>query len=130
MRNVILIVDDDTQNRKLFRDLLQIKGYHTLEAVNGQQGVELAKSKEPDLILMDVQMPVMSGLEATKILKADDDTKNIPILSVTAYAMKGDEEKIREAGFDGYITKPVDIKEFLTTIAKYLPERLKQGDKK
>lgn len=130
MRNVILIVDDDPQNLKLIRDLLQIKGYHTLEAVNGQQGVELAKSKEPDLILMDVQMPVMSGLEATKILKADDNTKTIPIISVTAYAMKGDEEKIREAGFDGYIAKPVDIKEFLTTIAKYLPERLKQGDKK
>ncbi len=130
MGNVILIVEDDQQNLKLFRDLLQIKGYHTLEAVNGQQGVELAKSKKPDLILMDVQMPVMNGLEATKILKADDDTNDIPIISLTAYAMKGDKENIREAGFDGYITKPVDLKEFLTTIAKYCSERLKQGDKK
>lgn len=103
---------------------------HTLEGVNGQQGVELAKSKKPDLILMDVQMPVMSGLEATKILKADDGTNDIPIISLTAYAMQGDEEKMCEAGFDGYITKPVDIKEFLTTIAKYLPERPNQEDKK
>ena len=123
MKNAILIVEDDPKNLKLIRDLLQIKGFHTMEAVNGQQGIELAKEKKPDLILMDVQMPVMDGLAATKILKSDGETKAIPIVSLTAYAMKGDEEKIREAGCDGYITKPINTREFLTTIAEYLPEK-------
>lgn len=122
MGKVILIVEDDPKNLKLIRDLLNIKGFHTLEAVNGRQGIELAKDKKPDLILMDVQMPVMDGLTATKILKSDDETRAIPIVSLTAYAMQGDENKIHEAGCDGYITKPVDTRKFLETVDEYLLE--------
>ncbi len=117
---VILVVEDDPKSLKLIRDLLKVSGYKTIEATDGKQGVELAKSKKPDLILMDVQMPVMDGLEATRILKADAVTRNIPILALTSYAMKGDEDRILEAGCDGYLAKPFDIQELLQEVAKYL----------
>jgi len=104
----------------LLRDLLQVSGYSTIEATDGKQAVALAKSKKPDLILMDVQMPVMDGLEATRVLKADATTGNIPILALTSYAMKGDEERILQAGCDGYLAKPFDIQELLKTVAEYL----------
>ncbi len=120
MAKVILIVDDETKNLKLFRDLLQRFGYVTIEATDGEQGVELAMLKKPDLILMDIQMPKMDGYEATRILKADITTKNIPIVAVTSYAMKGDKERMFEAGCDGYITKPIDIQELLKKVAEYL----------
>jgi CheY-like chemotaxis protein len=120
MEKVILIVEDDAKNLKLFRDLLQVSGYTTLEATDGKQGVELARGKKPDLILMDIQMPVMDGLEATKLLKNNDVTKDIPIVALTAYAMQGDEEKMREAGFDGYISKPIDVKGFLKKISEVI----------
>lgn len=120
MEKVILIVEDDAKNLKLFRDLLQVSGYTTLEATDGKQGVELAREEKPDLILMDIQMPVMDGLEATKLLKNDDVTKDIPIVALTAYAMQGDEEKMREAGFDGYISKPIDVKGFLKKISEVI----------
>ena len=120
MEKVILIVEDDGKNLKLFRDLLQVSGYTTLEATDGKQGVELAREKKPDLILMDIQMPVMDGLEATKLLKNDDVTKDIPIVALTAYAMQGDEEKMRKAGFDGYISKPIDVKGFLKKISEII----------
>lgn len=120
MEKVILIVEDDERNLKLFRDLLQVSGYTTLEATDGKQGVELAREKKPDLILMDIQMPVMDGLEATKLLKNNDVTKDIPIVALTAYAMQGDEEKMREAGFDGYISKPIDVKGFLKKISEVI----------
>ncbi len=120
MAEVILIVDDEPRNLKLFRDLLQISGYTTIEATDGEQGVELARARKPDLILMDVQMPVMDGLEATRILKADATTSNIPVLALTSYAMKGDRERILEVGYDGYLAKPLDIKELLKTVAEYL----------
>lgn len=120
MEKVILIVEDDEKNLKLFRDLLQVSGYTTLEATDGEQGVELAREEKPDLMLMDIQMPVMDGLEATKLLKNDDVTKDIPIVALTAYAMQGDEEKMREAGFDGYISKPIDIKGFLKKISEVI----------
>ena len=120
MEKVILIVEDDPKNLKLFRDLIQVSGYTTLEATDGKQGVELAREKKPDLILMDIQMPVMDGLEATKLLKNDDVTKDIPIVALTAYAMQGDEEKMREAGFDGYISKPIDVKGFLKKISEVI----------
>lgn len=120
MAKVILIVEDEPRNLKLIRDLLQVSGYITLEATDGKQGVALAKHNKPDLILMDIQMPVMDGIEATRILKADDETKAIPIIALTSYAMKGDEEKIRESGFDGYIAKPFDVKEFLREVSKFL----------
>ncbi len=120
MAKVILIVEDDPKSLILTRDLLQVSGYKIIEATDGEQGVELAKARNPDLILMDIQMPKMDGLEATRILKADATTSDIPILALTAYAMKGDEERALEAGCDGYITKPVDIKELLKTVAEYL----------
>ncbi len=120
MGKTILIVEDDPKSLKLFQSLLQVNGYETLEASDGRRGVELAKEKKPDLILMDVQLPRMDGLKATRALKKDEETKDIPIAALTAYAMKGDEDKIRSAGCDGYITKPIDTREFLKRITEYL----------
>ncbi len=119
MAKLILIVEDEPRNLTLLRDLLQVSGYKTIEATDGEQGVELVKAKKPDLILMDVQMPKMDGLEATRILKADASTGNIPVLVLTSYAMKGDKERILEAGCDGYLAKPLDIKELLKIVAEY-----------
>ena len=96
----ILIIEDDPKNLTLFRDLLQRFGYTTTEATDGREGIKLARADKPDLILMDIQLPVMDGIEATKILKSDPQTKNIPILALTSYAMKGDREKILKAGCD------------------------------
>ncbi len=121
MAKVILVVEDDSKSLKLIRDLLQASGYKTIEATDGEQGVDLAKAKKPDLILMDIQMPEMDGLEATRILKADATTRNIPILALTSYAMKGDRERILEAGCDGYLAKPIDIQELLKKVAEHLP---------
>ncbi len=120
MTKLILIVEDEPRNLTLLRDLLQVSGYKTIEATDGKQGVELAKASKPDLILMDGQMPKMDGLEATRILKADATTSNIPVLALTSYAMKGDKERILEAGCDGYLAKPIDIKELLKIVAEYL----------
>ena len=115
---VVLVVEDDPKSLKLVRDLLRVSGYETLEATDGKQAVELAIGKKPNLILMDIQMPVMDGLEATGILKNDDKTKNIPVVALTAFAMNGDEEKILEAGCDGYISKPIDIELFLKKVSE------------
>jgi CheY-like chemotaxis protein len=120
MAKVILIVEDEPKNLRLVSDLLQRFGYATIEATDGEQGVELAKARKPDLILMDIMMQVMDGLEATRILKADVTTRNIPVLALTSYAMAGDKERILQAGCDGYLTKPIDIKEFLKTVGEYL----------
>jgi CheY-like chemotaxis protein len=122
MAKVILIVEDDPKSLILARDLLQVSGFTTIEATDGEQGVELARIKKPDLILMDIQMPKMDGLEATRILKTDATTRNIPVLALTAFAMKGEEERILEAGCDGYLSKPFDIQELLKQVAKYLSE--------
>jgi len=121
MANVILIVEDEPKNLKLLRDLLRASGYTTIEATDGEQGVELAKAEKPGLILMDIMMPRMGGLEAAQILKADATTRNIPIFALTSYAMKGDREKILGAGCDGYLAKPIDIQELLKKVAQYLP---------
>lgn len=120
MSKVIQIVEDDPKSLKLIRDLLLSSGYTIIEATDGRQGVELAKAQKPDLIFMDIQMPVMDGLEATKILKADGETKDIPIIALTAYAMKEDEAKVLQAGCDWYMTKPLDIKKFLKKTEEYL----------
>ena len=120
MKKVVLIVEDDPKSLKLARDMLQVSGYATLEATNGKEGVELARIEKPDLILMDIQLPVMDGLEAIKLLKNDDVTKDIPIIALTAYAMKGDEEEIREMGCDGYMSKPIDVKGFLKMISEII----------
>jgi len=120
MGRVILIVEDDPKNLKLIRDLLQIRGYTTLEATDGKQGVDMARAKMPDLILMDIQMPVMDGFEAISILKADPVTKSTPIIALTAFAMQGDREKCMEAGYNDYITKPLDTRAFVTKVKEYL----------
>lgn len=120
MAKAVLIVEDEPSNLKLIRDLLQRAGYETIEAGNGKQGVELARAKKPGLILMDIGLPVMDGLTATRTLKADAATRDIPVVILTAYAMEGDEERMLGVGCDGYITKPIDIKEFLKKVAEYL----------
>ena len=120
MGKTILIVEDEPKNLKLLRDLLQRFGYEILEAPDGEQGVKITGEKIPDLILMDIMMPKMDGLEATRIIKADNKTKHIPVIALTSYAMKGDREKTLEAGCDGYIAKPIDIQEVLKTIEHFL----------
>ena len=120
MANLISIVDDDPKSLKLMRDLCQASGYKTLEATDGEQGIELARLRKPDIILMDIQMPKMNGIEAFRILKADPDTSNIRVIALTSFAMQGDEEMIREVGFDAYLSKPVDIHVLLETVKKCL----------
>jgi two-component system, cell cycle response regulator DivK len=120
MANVVLIVDDDSRSMKLTFDLLNLFGYTTLSATNGWQAVKMAQDHKPDLILMDIQMPVMDGLSATRLIKADENIRNIPIIAATAFAMREDEQKAKEAGCDEYITKPIDIQYLLRTIEKYL----------
>ncbi len=120
MGKVILIVEDDPGSLELIRGLLQKIGHRTLEAINGTQGVELAKAHKPDLILMDLQLPVMNGIDATAILKANLETQSIPVIALTAYAMSGDEERGLQMGFDGYITKPIRVRDFLKQVAAHL----------
>lgn len=123
MAKTVLIVEDEPKNLKLVRDLLLRFGYETIDATDGEQGIALARVKRPDLILMDIMMPKMDGLEATRILKADAVTKDIPIIALTSFAMKGDKEKAFEAGCNGYIAKPVDIKELLSLIEQFCPNK-------
>jgi two-component system cell cycle response regulator DivK len=120
---VILIVEDDHMSSKLLRDLLQFRGYTILEAADGKQGVDMARAKMPDLIIMDIQMPVMDGFEATHILKADPLTKSIPVIALTACAMQGDREKCMEAGCDEYIAKPLNIRTFVAKVKEYLEKQ-------
>ena len=120
MSKTILIVEDNELNMKLFNDLLQAHGYNTLQAKDGRVVVELTRKNRPDLILMDIQLPEISGLEITKMLKADDDLRSIPVIAVTAFAMKGDEQKIRNGGCDGYIAKPISVASFLQTVSRFL----------
>ena len=120
MSKTILIVEDNDLNMKLLNDLLQAHGYSTLQTMDGRDIIKIAREHNPDLILMDIQLPEISGLEVTKMLKADDDLKSIPVIAVTAFAMKGDEEKIREGGCEGYIAKPISVPTFLDTISKFL----------
>ncbi len=119
MSKVILIVDDQPANVKLLHVVLRKNGYTTLEAIDGKQGVEMARDQRPDIILMDKNMPVMDGLEATRTLKKDESTKTIPIVIISSSAMKGDREEILESGCDEYMSKPVDIYKVLETVAQY-----------
>ena len=116
----VLIVEDNELNMKLFNDLLEAHGYATLKTADGIEAIELARTHRPDLILMDIQLPEVSGLEVTKWIKEDDDLKAIPVIAVTAFAMKGDEEKILDAGCEGYISKPISVTPFLETVRKFL----------
>jgi two-component system, cell cycle response regulator DivK len=116
----VLIVEDNELNMKLFHDLLEAHGYATLQTKDGMEALKLARLHRPDLILMDIQLPEVSGLEVTKWIKEDDDLKAIPIIAVTAFAMKGDEEKIREGGCEDYIAKPTSVAKFLETVQRFL----------
>ncbi len=117
---LILIVEDNEKNRKLVRDILQFKGYQLLESETAEEGIRLAREKQPALILMDFHLPGMNGIEAFKVLRADPLTKSIPIVAVTASAMTEDRKRIIDAGFDGLQTKPINVKEFLETVAATL----------
>jgi two-component system cell cycle response regulator DivK len=118
--SVILIVEDNEKNMKLVRDVLQVKGYSTLEAGTGEDGIRLAAEHHPDLILMDIQLPGISGIDALKALRADPATADIPAIAVTASVMQQDRNLITGAGFDGYLGKPLNLKEFLETVKAML----------
>ena len=120
MPKKVLIVEDNDLNMKLFHDLLEAQGYDTLQTKDGMEALKLAREHTPDLILMDIQLPEVSGLEVTKWLKEDESLRLIPVIAVTAFAMKGDEEKIRRGGCEAYISKPISVPQFLQTVQSYL----------
>jgi two-component system, cell cycle response regulator DivK len=115
----ILVVEDNEKNMKLFRDVLHASGYRTLEAATGERAVELVLEHRPDLVLMDIQLPDIGGVEALGRLRADGRTASVPVLALTAQAMEGDRERFLAAGFDGYLSKPVNIAEFVATVKRY-----------
>ena len=119
-RKRVLVVEDDELNMKLFTDLLEARGYEVLQTQDGVRALDMAREHRPDLILMDIQLPEVSGIDVTKWLKADDELKHIPVIAVTAFAMKGDEEKIRASGCEAYISKPISVSHFLETVAEFL----------
>jgi len=114
--SLILIVEDNEKNLKLVRDVLQVKGYETLEAVTGEEGLELARARKPDLILMDIQLPGISGIEALKALRAEPATAAIPVIAITASVMQQDRQQIVNAGFNGFIEKPVNLRNLLDIV--------------
>ena len=116
----VLIVEDNELNMKLFHDLLEAHGYETLQTRDGIDALKLAREHKPDLILMDIQLPEVSGLEVAKWIKEDDELKSIPIVAVTAFAMKGDEENIKQGGCEAYIAKPISVARFLETVEHFL----------
>jgi len=120
MSKTVMIVEDNELNMKLFNDLLESQGYLTIKTANGMEALDLARAHHPDLILMDIQLPEVSGLEVTKWLKEDEELRDIPVVAVTAFAMKGDEERILAGGCEGYISKPISVPHFLETIANYI----------
>jgi two-component system cell cycle response regulator DivK len=119
----ILVVEDNEKNMKLFRDVLQASGYRTLEAMTGRHAIELAAEQAPDLVLMDIQLPDIDGVEALGRLRADERTASIPVVALTAQAMHGDREHFLAAGFDGYLSKPVNIVELVATVKQYCDGR-------
>jgi len=118
--STILIVEDNEKNLKLVRDVLQVKGHVTLEAMTGEDGVRLAGERKPDLVLMDIQLPGINGIEALRQLRADPATASIPVIAVTASVMQQDRKLITDAGFDGYVGKPINLKEFLEAVRRAL----------
>ena len=115
-----MIVEDNELNMKLFRDLIEASGYGTIQTRNGLEALDLARQHKPDLILMDIQLPEVSGLDVTKWLKEDEELHSIPVIAVTAFAMKGDEERIRQGGCEAYISKPISVPGFLEIIKGFL----------
>jgi two-component system, cell cycle response regulator DivK len=122
MGKTVMIVEDNELNMKLFNDLLEANGYETVQTRNGIEAIALARAHHPDLILMDIQLPEVSGLEVTKWLKEDENLRDIPIVAITAFAMKGDEERIREGGCEAYLSKPISVVKFLETIRHFVPD--------
>lgn len=120
MSKTIMIVEDNELNMKLFSDLLEANGYGTVQTRSGVEAVALARQHKPDLILMDIQLPEVSGLEVTRWLKSDEELRGIPVIAITAFAMKGDEEKIRQGGCEAYLSKPISVVKFLETVRNYL----------
>ena len=119
---VVLVTEDNAANMKLFHDLLKARGFNVLQAKDGMQGWELAREHRPDLILMDIQLPDISGMEVTRWLKNDEDLKSIPVIAITAFATKGDEKKFLQNGCDGYLSKPISIFGLLQTIERLIVE--------
>jgi two-component system, cell cycle response regulator DivK len=122
MSKRILVVEDTEDNRRILRDLLTRAGYELIEAVDGESGVAMATTHRPDLILMDIQLPVFDGYEATRRIRANPDTKSIPIIAVTSYALSGDESKVLAAGCDGYVAKPFSPRKILAMVQEFLPQ--------
>jgi two-component system, cell cycle response regulator DivK len=120
MAKRVMIVEDNELNMKLFKDLIEASGYETIRTRSGLDALDLARAHKPDLILMDIQLPEVSGLEVTKWLKEDDQLHRIPIIAVTAFAMKGDEDRIRQGGCEAYISKPISVSKFVETIKTFL----------
>ncbi len=120
MPKTVFIVEDNALHMKMVNDLLQASGHKTLQSIDGSDFMALVKEHRPDLIVMDIQLPGISGLELTQMLKADGELKHIPVIAVTALAMKGDEQKFLEAGCDDYVAKPISVTGFLTTVSKHL----------
>ncbi|MBP6819579.1 response regulator [Ferrovibrio sp. MS7] len=120
MSKTVLIVEDNELNMKLFHDLLDAHGYQTLQTKDGMEALAMVRQHRPDLILMDIQLPEVSGLEVIKWIKEDDNLRSIPVVAVTAFAMKGDEEKMREGGCDAYIAKPISVGKFIETVKHFL----------
>jgi two-component system cell cycle response regulator DivK len=123
MTKTVLIVEDNELNMKLFNDLLEAHGYATVQSRNGVAAIDLARKHRPDLILMDIQLPEVSGLQVTQWIKDDEDLRHIPVIAITAFAMKGDEEKIRQGGCEAYLSKPISVVKFLETVRNYLEDR-------
>jgi len=120
MSKTVLVVEDDDLNLKLFNELLQANGYDTLQASDGRDAVDMSRRYRPDLVLMDIRLPGISGLEATQRIKADPETADIPVVAITANAMKGDEQTVLEGGCNGYIAKPISIETFLAVVSRFL----------
>lgn len=120
MKKKVMIVEDNELNMKLFHDLLEAHGIDTVQTRDGRLAVEMAREHKPDLVIMDIQLPEISGLEVTKLLKSDEQLKAIPVIAVTAFAMKGDEQKIREGGCEDYISKPISVSRFIEVIKSHL----------
>ncbi len=117
---MVLVVEDNDLNMRLFHDVLEAHGYNVLQAKDGMEGLRMAREERPDLILMDIQLPDVSGLEVTKWLKDDETLKSIPVIAITAFAMAGDKEKILEGGCDAYLVKPISIPNFLQTVERFV----------
>ncbi len=120
MSKTVMIVEDNELNMKLFHDLLEANGYRTIQTRNGMEALALAREHHPELILMDIQLPEVSGLDVTRWIKEDETIRHIPVIAVTAFAMKGDEERIRGGGCEAYLSKPISVMKFIETVRHFL----------